>query len=576
MVLDNQVSSEDQEMTQEEPRIITLEVLRLIKEAQQKHGLRHGDFQRYRNYCSRRIRRLRCALHFMQGTKNRYNPKNVSDELLLKTGDLRYPCIILMQAERCWGYAMQDRQECTSEPRKKFHMRQRLRKALQYADGLSALCGSSAACDARTKLECQAYAAFMRGSYLFERNKWKEAMDAYSTAQTIYEKLGSALNEDERELYQQRVDEITPNLRYCAYNIGDQSAIKDLKKLRREGKGGMDNLDALIAQTRSKQAVTLKEVTWLGRTLPVRHEKVRLLLVFWDECCQELKQCEVADERVAIYERFLMELKDCLQVVKEEVKAQEANKIVETAGLSTLQYLHSYVTYLRLRATVDRNAAMIEMLRSKNNKPRDMVRPYEVILQCLQEMQQLPGVESRSEFYKDIENEIQLQRAFRAYYISKALTGLGKYPEALAMALRAEEYSSNAKPPVDKNAVKLHTDMRKQIEGEMYFVHAQSILGGEATAHEVTEEKRDKDPRPLIDRLDEYIEDPDLLTERNQTQLVSYPPDFEPTPCKPLFFDLAFNHVTFPDLTHEMEARKDTQQGAGLTGLVKGWLGGWK
>lgn len=195
---------------------------------------------------------------------------------------------------------------------------------------------------------------------------------------TIYEKLGAALNEDERILYQQRVEEITPNLRYCAYNIGDQSAITDLKKLRREGKGGMDNLDALIAQTRSKQAVTLQEVTWLGRTLSVRHEKVRLLLVFWDECCQELKQCKSPDERVAIYERFLMELKDCLQVIKEEVKTQEANKIVETAGLSTLQYLHSYVVYLRLRATVDRNNAMIEMLRSKNNKPRDMVRPYEV------------------------------------------------------------------------------------------------------------------------------------------------------------------------------------------------------
>lgn len=78
---------------------------------------------------------------------------------------------------------MQDRQESTNEPRKKFHMRRRLRKALQYADELSSLCKMSSACDARTKLECQAYAAFMRGTYLFEKDQWKEAMDAYSTAQ---------------------------------------------------------------------------------------------------------------------------------------------------------------------------------------------------------------------------------------------------------------------------------------------------------------------------------------------------------------------------------------------------------
>ena len=64
-----------------------------------------------------------------------------------------------------------------------------------------------------------------------------------SIFRTIYEKLGSALNEDQRVLYQQRVEDLTPNLRYCAYNIGDKSAMSDLKKLRREGKSGMDNLD---------------------------------------------------------------------------------------------------------------------------------------------------------------------------------------------------------------------------------------------------------------------------------------------------------------------------------------------
>lgn len=66
---------------------------------------------------------------------------------------------------------------------------------------------------------------------------------AIAFLRTIYEKLGSALNEDQRVLYQQRVEDLTPNLRYCAYNIGDKSAMSDLKKLRREGKSGMDNLD---------------------------------------------------------------------------------------------------------------------------------------------------------------------------------------------------------------------------------------------------------------------------------------------------------------------------------------------
>ena len=39
-------------------------------------------------------------------------------------------------------------------------------------------------------------------------------------SRTIYEKLASAVTEDQRAIYTQRVDDISPNIRYCAYNIG--------------------------------------------------------------------------------------------------------------------------------------------------------------------------------------------------------------------------------------------------------------------------------------------------------------------------------------------------------------------
>lgn len=38
---------------------------------------------------------------------------------------------------------------------------------------------------------------------------------------TIYEKLASAFTEEIAVLYRQRVEEISPNIRYCAYNIGE-------------------------------------------------------------------------------------------------------------------------------------------------------------------------------------------------------------------------------------------------------------------------------------------------------------------------------------------------------------------
>lgn len=247
----------------------------------------------------------------------------------------------------------------------------------------------------------------------------------------------------------------------------------------------------MIAQTREKQAITLQEIKWLDKTVPVRQEKVKLLLSSQQESEVEIKQCKTHDEKIQIYERCLMEIKDAIQLVKDEVKVQEANKVVESSGLTTLQYLQSYLMYLRLKITVNRNNVMIETLREKNVKPQDMVRPYEVILQCLQEMQSLPGVSAESAVYKEIDNDMLLYKAFRAYYISKALTSLNKYPEALTMAVRAQEYSKKAKSNIAEVKV-----LQQKIEAEMYFVHAQSILGAEATAHEDTQDKpKERDAR---------------------------------------------------------------------------------
>lgn len=53
---------------------------------------------------------------------------------------------------------------------------------------------------------------------------------------TIYEQLGMVVSEEQRLMYSQRVEEITPNVRYCAYNMKDMpSDLSELMKLRSHG-----------------------------------------------------------------------------------------------------------------------------------------------------------------------------------------------------------------------------------------------------------------------------------------------------------------------------------------------------
>ena len=66
----------------------------------------------------------------------------------------RYLYLPLVDAERAWASAMQLKSEANTEPRKRFHMVSRLKKAVVHAETLFSLCESDK-CDARTKLEAQ-------------------------------------------------------------------------------------------------------------------------------------------------------------------------------------------------------------------------------------------------------------------------------------------------------------------------------------------------------------------------------------------------------------------------------------
>lgn len=87
-----------------------------------------------------------------------------------------------MLAERAWGYAMQLRQESNTEPRKRFHLVSRLRKATSFALHLQHLCDNTP-CDTLTRLEAQAYVAWMHGALYFELQLWKPAIENFKKAQ---------------------------------------------------------------------------------------------------------------------------------------------------------------------------------------------------------------------------------------------------------------------------------------------------------------------------------------------------------------------------------------------------------
>lgn len=475
---------------------LSLEILQIIKESQQQHGLRHGDFQRYRGYCSRRQRRLRKTLNFKMGNRHKFTGKKVTEELLT---DNRYLLLVLMDAERAWSYAMQLKQEANTEPRKRFHLLSRLRKAVKHAEELERLCESQRV-DAKTKLEAQAYTAYLSGMLRFEHQEWKSAIEAFNKCKTIYEKLASAFTEEQAVLYKQRVEEISPNIRYCAYNIGDQSAINELMqmRLRSGGTEGLlaEKLEALITQTRAKQAATMSEVEWRGRTVPVKIDKVRIFLLGLADNEASIAQAESEETKERLFESVLSECRDALQAVREELKPDQKQRDSvldgESGKVSNLQYLHSYLTYIKLSTTIKRNENMARGLQrallqpqpeddsKRSPRPQDLIRLYDIILQNLVELLQLPGLEEDRTFQKEISLKTLVYKAYRCFFIAQSYVLVKKWSEALVLYDRVLKYASEASSDrAAKTSLKDLPDVHElitQVRSEKCSLQAAAIL----------------------------------------------------------------------------------------------------
>lgn len=379
------------------------------------------------------------------------------------SGDERFLYIPLMLAERAWAYAMQLRQESNTEPRKRFHLINKLRRACIYSLQLQELCNASTRIDAKTKLEIEAYVACMHGYLHFELGLWQSAAENFKKSQIIYEnliKIVQATSADEElcELYKSKVDELTPNLRYCAYNLGSKSdgtTIDEVLEIRRaQGATGLA-IDLESFKAPEGQAA-LETVEWRNNKIQLRlPEKVRLFLLSLQDLDKSIEQGKTLQAKIDLIETVLIDCKDSIQAAKDELlKADPKAGTTTSAAISAnVQFLMAYLNHIRLIRTVERNLYLVaqtkqnlslegtvsEGLAKANDatkkvaRPQNLTRLYEIIAQNVAELQQLPGLENDAAYQKEIQNLSIAFKAFRCYYIAMTLVSMFRWKEAVAL-----------------------------------------------------------------------------------------------------------------------------------------------
>ncbi|KAL0594672.1 Signal recognition particle subunit SRP68 [Plecturocebus cupreus] len=304
-------------------------------------------------------------------------------------------------------------------------------------------------------------------------------------------------------------------------------------------------------------------------------------------CIFSKDRAESEETKERLFESMLSECRDAIQVVREELKPDQKQRDYildgESGKVSNLQYLHSYLTYIKLSTAIKRNENMAKGLQrallqqqpeddsKRSPRPQDLIRLYDIILQNLVELLQLPGLEEDKAFQKEIGLKTLVFKAYRCFFIAQSYVLVKKWSEALVLYDRVLKYANevNSDAGAFKNSLKDLPDVQElitQVRSEKCSLQAAAILDAD-DSHQTETSFQVKDNKPLVERFETFCLDPSLVTK--QASLVHFPPGFQPIPCKPLFFDLALNHVAFPPLEDKLEQKTKS----GLTGYIKGIFG---
>lgn len=208
----------------------SLDILLSVRQARQANGLRTDDYERYRQYCTRRLRRLRSTVRGAPGKSREYRPVPPPTPAAVRAHP-EHLAVHLVAAERAWAYALQLRPHTVdgsdNRTRAYFSMRKRLRAAVEAAGALERLALRD--CDARTALEAALYALWARGNERLEAGAWAAARAALLCASALCRLLlrlegGGAEAGERQSLLQERIDEMAAKLRLCVLGLRRQRA----------------------------------------------------------------------------------------------------------------------------------------------------------------------------------------------------------------------------------------------------------------------------------------------------------------------------------------------------------------
>jgi len=339
-------------------------------------------------------------------------------------------------------------------------------------------------------------------------------------------------------------------------------------------------LDGVLEESRKEAAKSMDTVTYQGKALSVKNEKLREWLLKANELEAEIPKAASTDDKSALYDQVFISLNEARSHLRDdmnEVLKKEGKADVQMANFTAIQ---NYLKFKVLGFTVDRNKLLVASLKDKLAtpvegekpvRPDDVARLYETLTANMDELLELSDKTPTA--VKLHEARSYSYRAWRCFYLAESYALALKAAEADALyehvmslhadALAAFQQCSDVDKAEDVKALgHLKTEcFKRRCLARASFALSDSSISDSVKQLNLAKSAKTAASTPLVFRMDTYQTMPAGI----QPTLVDFPPVVEPTPCKPLLLDLAFNSIDYPDVSARAK-KKGASWGSWLMG----------
>ncbi|KAL2131529.1 hypothetical protein VTI74DRAFT_4929 [Chaetomium olivicolor] len=577
-------------------------------------ALLYGDYSTYRSQLANKLLNSRKKLNIATKNRGKYHPKAaVTPEQIAENNEYVY--LQLLTAERAWAHAMAmkathsaDTKGMTSNARS--HIISRLEKGARAAEALAqALASAASGASSTDALDALAYAAMLKGAALFEKQRWDDCLKSYAVCRMIYSALATSAKGDIfKDLLSETID---PSIRYAAY----QAKIPRTLPIATIARKAFDDADPELVDRIKVLSPALLEhgdpdakmgaegapatLTWRGREVKIEDAAIAIAWASVGRAKGQLAEKLASagnlhpKDMAGAYDDILIASQDAVDATKQAIDELRGEGVTQgDARMQSLQITRTAVNYEMISWRIGRNRVLVgendgvkmefdpmarrkkqkeesETERSKDEAPgrqiarlKEKVVLYDGILQSLESTKELPGVANDQDLSGRLEATSQYFTALKSLAIARSHAIAGNAVNSLALVKHALDQCRAALPLLSAAAAAAADDDQftppniQVTKRDITFLH--EILSGELHRGRALVEifnstkKSSNTPqstKPLSSRLSDYPSGG-----VNLENIVIYPPQLETLPVKPLFLDVAWNYIEYPDKKGEVAA----------------------